>query len=219
MSKRIPCNLVVALTVGCLLTLSASDVWAQQRGTRGGQTGRAGQGGGQAGGGGIGAVGGSPEPSGAITGEVSRSSDRMLSDAGEQARGTGGAAGLGGMRGLGGLGGMGMGFGGLGGMNPFGASPFGMTTADQTPSVRVRLRSEIQVPPQPPRAVQTRVERQVLINSPIQRRVNGMSVSVVDGVATITGTARNERDRRMAELVLRLEPGVRQINNQIVIAP
>lgn len=218
MSKLITRNVIVALTAGCLIVLSASDVWAQRGGsTRPG----AGQGGGQAGGGGgtgIGAVGGTTEPSGAITGELSRSADRMLSDAGEQA-GTAGAAGLGGLRGIGGMGGMGMGMGGFGGMSPFGASPFGANTAAQTPSVRVRLRGDIQVPAQPPLAVQSRVQRQVLGNSPIRRRVNGMSVSVLDGVATISGTARSEQDRRMAELVLRLEPGVRQINNQIVVAP
>ena len=224
MSKQITRNVIVALTAGCLITLSTSAAWAQRGGsTRPGTgQGRTGQtGGGQAGGGGgsgIGAVGGTAQPSSAITGELSRSADRMLSDAGEQAGGTG-AAGLGGMRGLGGMGGMGMGLGGFGGMNPFGASPFGTSSADQTPSIRVRLRSDVQVPAQPPRAVQSRVQRQVLLNSPIQRRINGMAVSVLDGVATLTGTANSEQDRRMAELVLRLEPGVRQINNQIVVAP
>lgn len=219
MSKRIARNFTVALAFGCLITLSPSEAWAQRGSTM--RPGAGQGGGGQTGGGtGIGAIGGAPEPSGAITGEVSRSADRMLSDAGEQARGTGaGAAGLGGMGGLGGLGGMGMGMGGFGGMSPFGASPFGASSADQTPSIRVRLRSDVRVPAQPPRAVQSRVQRQVLVNSPIQRRVSGMSVLVLDGVATITGTASNEQDRRMAELVLRLEPGVRQINNQIVVAP
>ncbi len=123
------------------------------------------------------------------------------------------------MRGFGGMGGMGFGgFGGFG-MNRFGANPFGANTTTQTPSVRVRLRSDVQAPALPPQAVEARVQRQVLVNSPVQRRVNGMSVSVLDGVATITGTASSEQDRRMAELVLRLEPGVRQINNQIVVAP
>ena len=224
MSKSITRNVFVALTAGCLIAISTSDAWAQGRPRtgQGGSTGqtRGGGGGGQTGGGGtgIGAVGGTTEPSGAVTGEISRSADRVLSDAGAQAGGAG-AAGRGGMGGIGGMGGMGMGMGGFGGMSPFGASPFGASSAAATPNVRVRLRGDIQVPVQPPLAVQSRVQRQVLNNSPIRRRVNGMSVSILDGVATISGTANTEQDRRMAELVLRLEPGVRQINNQIVIAP
>lgn len=223
MSKQIFRHFVVALAAGLLILTSASDAWAQTRGGSPRAGGAQGGGGGQTrggggGGSGIGAVGGTTQPSGAITGQVSRSSDRMLSDAGEQARTTtrGGAAGMGGMRGFGG-----MGFGGLGGfgMNRFGANPFGANATTQTPSVRVRLRSDVQTPVQPVQAVESRVQRQVLVNSPIQRRVDGMSVSVLDGVATITGTANSEQDRRMAELVLRLEPGVRQVNNQIVIAP
>ncbi len=228
MSKSITRNVFVTLTAGCLIAISTSDAWAQRGGsTRPGMGQGGGGGGGQAGGGGggggtgIGAVGGTTEPSGAVTGEISRSADRMLSDAGEQAGGAGaaGRGGMGGMGGIGGMGGMGMGMGGFGGMSPFGASPFGASSAAATPSVRVRLRGDVQVPPQPPLAVQSRVQRQVLGNSPIRRRVNGLSVSVLDGVATISGTANSEQDRRMAELVLRLEPGVRQINNQIVIAP
>jgi hypothetical protein len=40
----------------------------------------------------------------------------------------------------------------------------------------------------------------------------------MDGAtAILTGTAASEKDRRMSELLMRLEPGVRRIDNQVVI--
>jgi hypothetical protein len=52
----------------------------------------------------------------------------------------------------------------------------------------------------------------------MRRIVDGYSLSIVDGVATVTGVAKTTKDRRMAELMLKLEPGVREIDNQIVVA-
>lgn len=40
-----------------------------------------------------------------------------------------------------------------------------------------------------------------------------------DGVLTLSGVAQSEDDRRLAEAFMRLEPGVRQVVNQIVVAP
>jgi osmotically-inducible protein OsmY len=40
-----------------------------------------------------------------------------------------------------------------------------------------------------------------------------IQVSVVNGVVVLRGTVRNERERRLAEAVVRLTPGVRQVQN------
>ncbi len=214
----------IALAAGCLIVFASSDASAQQRLQQGGATGQtgaaAGQGGAAGGMGGGGQIGAPSDtgPSGAVTGEISRSADRVLSDAGAQPGAARGGA-QGGMGGLGGMRGMGGAMGGFGGMSPFGANPFGANNnAAQTPSVRTRLRADIQAPIQSSQMTTARVQRH-MASAPIQRRVNGFSVSVLDGVATLSGTTSNDRDRRMAELVLRLEPGVRQINNQIVVSP
>jgi osmotically-inducible protein OsmY len=61
---------------------------------------------------------------------------------------------------------------------------------------------------------QTRVARSLATP-----RFQSIGVSVSDSGATITGTARSAEDRRMAELLLRLEPGINQVNNQIIVAP
>jgi hypothetical protein len=220
----------IVIATGCLVAFAASNAAAQigmqQPGmgqvgtgagqTGGGRTGGVGQtGGGRTGGGQTGGItrGGMGQPETAADGQISRSPDRMFSDVGEQ-------AGLGrtGMGGIGGMGGM-RGMGGLGGLGAFGASPFGAGgAAAQPPSIRTRLRADIQTPALAPLVTDARAERHIN-NVPLERRVNGFAVSITNGVATIVGQAPNERERRMAELVLRLEPGVRQINNQIIVAP
>lgn len=226
MSKLFSQQRLLALVTLALFALVAADAQAQT-GSRQQQGGRAagrqiggGQGGGgQAGGGQSGGIGASNEgPSGAVTGEISRSADRVLSDGGQQTGARGGAAGLGGLGGMRGLGGMGM--GGFGGLSPFGANPFGAGAATETtPSVRTRLRADIQTPARSPQRLSAQVQRRVMASTPASRRVDGFAVTVTDGVATVSGTVASERDRRMAELVLRLEPGVRQVDNQIVVAP
>lgn len=51
------------------------------------------------------------------------------------------------------------------------------------------------------------------------RAQNVRSVADSTGVVTLTGTVANEDDRRMMELVMRLEPGVREIRNELKVAP
>jgi hypothetical protein len=205
----------------------ASDASAQ-RATGGGGRAPAASGGatggptGGATGGGIGTANGaqavgSNQASAAVTGEVGRSSDRMLNDVGGNGAGGLGGRGAGGMGGLGGLGGL----GGMGGLNPFGANPFGMgNSASSKPAVRTRLRSGVELPTGEPVLQATggfRVQNQAAV-VPMRRVVDGYSLSIVDGVATVTGVAKTPKDRRMAELMLKLEPGVREIDNQIVVA-
>jgi hypothetical protein len=214
----LPKQSLLAILAGCLLAFAASEAQAQRGGARqpgGGMQRGATQGGGMQAGGTGATREGIATAGSAFDGEISRSADRVLSDVGviDAAGGAMPGRGMGaGARGMGGMGAMG------GGMGAFGASPFGAGgAAAQPPSIRTRLRADIQIPPQQIQVNQARVQRQINA-APMQRLVNGFSVSIRDGVATMVGTAPTERDRRMAELVLRLEPGVRQINNQIVVA-
>lgn len=211
---------LVLATLFAAAVCCASDATAQGRAAGGAGAGaRTPAAGGGGGGGQIGTASGaqaigSNQASAAVTGEVGRSSDRMLDDIG----GNGAARGLGGM-GMGGMGGFG-GMGGMGGMNPFGANPFGGgNSASSKPAVRTRLRSGVELPTAQAsnQASGTRVQNQAAAG-PMRRVVDGYSLSIVDGVATVTGVAKTAKDRRMAELMLKLEPGVRQIDNQIVLA-
>jgi len=210
-----PARIAVCLILGLAsIAISGSKAIAQTRTQTQGQT--------QTGGAATNSVGagtgaqaiGSNEASSAVTGQMSRSADRMLQDVGvaggtNSAGATGGFGGLGGARGL----------GGFGGLSPFGANPFGAASSQSAkPSVRTRLRAEVEMTPMSNLNAANRLQRQV-ISTPAARLVNGFTVSIVEGVATVSGTAATEKDRRMAELVMRLEPGIRQINNQIVVAP
>jgi len=205
-----------------ILTVAAADqASAQNRatGTRqtGGQTGGAGQagGGGQAVGAGVGAQAiGSNAPSSAVTGQIGRSSDRMLQDVG-----IANAMGGGGLGGLGGLGG-GRGLGGFGGLSPFGANPFGTNNSASTkPSIRTRLVNGVEPSSTALQGSTTVQPQRQYAAAPVSKIVNGYSIAVVDGVATVSGVARTAKDRRMAELVLKLEPGVNRVENRIVVSP
>ena len=161
---------------------------------------------------------GSDAPSGAVTGQIGRSSDRMLQDVG--AAGTGGTGGRGGLGGLGGLGG-GRGLGGFGGLSPFGANPFGTNnSASAKPSIRTRLVNGIEpLANVSPGVITAGMAPRLISSAPVSRIVNGYSIVFVDGVATLSGVAKSAKDRRMAELVLKLEPGIDKIDNRIVVAP
>lgn len=161
---------------------------------------------------------GSNAPSSAVTGEIGRSSDRMLQDVGTAATG-GAAGGLGGLGGLGGMGG-GRGLGGFGGLNQFGANPFGANNSASTkPSIRTRLVNGVEPVSTALQGSNTVRPQRQFSAVPVSRIVNGYSIAVVDGVATVSGVARTAKDRRMAELVLKLEPGVNRVENRIVVSP
>ncbi|MEO1527028.1 MAG: BON domain-containing protein [Planctomycetota bacterium] len=123
---------------------------------------------------------------------------------------TGGFGGGGGGGGFGGLGGL---FGGLGGA--FGGN---QGTGSQRPVIRVRLRSAINVAPLADSRVQSNANRR-LVSIPSSQRTPNVRVSVSKGTAVLTGSVQSERDRRMTQLLMRLEPGVKKIDNRIVVSP
>lgn len=122
------------------------------------------------------------------------------------ARGTGGFGGFGGGGGLGGLGSL-FGFGG------------GNAGSQSTrPPIRTRLRSAINVPLTPPQVVQQVASRR-LQTLPYQARMPGVNVTMQGKTAVISGVVSSERERRMSELLMRLEPGVRSVDNRVVVVP
>ena len=57
-------------------------------------------------------------------------------------------------------------------------------------------------------------------NQVLSRNLQGVQVDVGPaGVATVRGTATTERERTMAAALLSLEPGVRAVQNEIVVNP
>jgi hypothetical protein len=179
--------------------------------TGGGATGGGGAAGGNARAGNAGQGAAGTGAVGALSGVPA--SERRFSDVGA-GTGTGGV-GLGTGRGIGGFGG-----GGFGGLSPFGLNPFGngANSSQAKPTLRTTLRSEVAVPARPV-AVTQAVSQQRASRSFAQPRFRGVNVEMNNAAAVLRGTVASEADRRMAELVLRLEPGVSQIDNQLVVAP
>ncbi len=109
--------------------------------------------------------------------------------------------------------------GGLGGLlSGLGAAFGGGGNAAQKPVIRVRLRSAISVPPRPAAEIQRSASR-VLASTPAHGGVAGVVVTMDGRKATLSGSVASEKDRRMSELLIRLEPGVSQVDNQVVVQP
>lgn len=127
-----------------------------------------------------------------------------------------GAAGLGGLGG-GGFGGLGGGgFGGLGG--GLGGGGLGGQSQNSTPVIRTRLRSAVDVRYPSQTQIQQQANRQ-LRSLPYRSGINGVNVVVDGNTAVISGVVASQKQRRMSELLMRLEPGIRQVDNQVTVTP
>lgn len=129
-----------------------------------------------------------------------------------------GNAGGGTQGGLGGIGGFGGGGGGLGVLgNLFGGFGGAGTAQSTQPLIRTRLRSAVAVPPTPPAMVQraATVRFRSLANRP---QLRGINVQMQGRTAVLTGVVPTAADRRMSELLMRLEPGVSAVQNQVSVA-
>ena len=125
----------------------------------------------------------------------------------------------GGARSTGGIGGGGLGaFGGLGGLNSLFGGGLGGSGQSSKPIIRTRIRSAIQIDPIPPARVQQTATTR-LQKLPLQRKLAGVNVQMIGRTAVVSGTVGSESDRRMTELLLRLEPGVSKVDNRVVVSP
>lgn len=157
------------------------------------------------------------DPFGASAAEAEFSNVDRSGGLGSAAAGTVGRAETGGAAastggGFGGFGGGG--FGGLGSL--FNAFSNGGGQATQ-PAIRTHLRSAIEIAPRSPLMVQQAATERFtqLAGKPSLR---GIRVKMEGRTAVLTGTVASERERRMSQLLVQLEPGVRKVENRIVIA-
>lgn len=116
----------------------------------------------------------------------------------------------------GGFGGGGFGGGGFGGLGSlFNAFNNGGGQATQS-AIRTRLRSAIEVAPRSPQLVQ-QVATERFMNVAGKPSLRGIRVRMEGRTAILIGTVASERDRRMSQLLVQLEPGVRKVENKIVV--
>ncbi|MBX9682139.1 MAG: BON domain-containing protein [Gemmataceae bacterium] len=120
-----------------------------------------------------------------------------------------------GVRGVGGI-------GGIGGVGNTGvatsAAPFEFNTAAmrKTPGYTTSLSDEFPLPVRVPAQVATNL-RSVLDRSSQLRSQGTIQVRVENEVVVLTGTVANDRERRLAENLLRLTPGVADVVNELQI--
>lgn len=118
-------------------------------------------------------------------------------------------------------GGIGGGLGGFGGVGGFGSlidNASSSAAEAAAPVIRTRLRSAIRVQPRPPMQVQ-RIATGRFRSYPNRSRLGGITVSMQGRIAVLEGTVEMESDRRMSHLLMRLEPGVSQVENRVVVLP
>lgn len=132
-----------------------------------------------------------------------------FSDVGANAAG-GGATGVGGLGGLGGFGGFGGGFGGFG--NAFGGQ-FGGIGSDR-PIIRTRIRSAVVLAPTAVSGLRASAATR-LSRIPTRTRLSAIRVTMQGSTAVLDGQSITEPDRRMGQLLMNLEPGVRRVENRI----
>jgi hypothetical protein len=125
---------------------------------------------------------------------------------------TGGAAGgLGGFRGLGGGG-----LGGLGGLSSLFGGINNQGSQTTKPAIRTRLRSAVLHEPYPPEVLQQRIGQQFFNST--RPELQGVRVTMEGRRGILTGEVESDRHIRMSEMLLRLEPGVDDIDNQLRVA-
>lgn len=147
------------------------------------------------------------------------------SSAGQSGAGTTGRAG--GLGGFGGGGGLGAAFGNLfGGGNA--------SSNNSTPPIRTRMRAAVEPSPMarlnrmdPGIAAANRLRNasslqpssNTFTGYASQGRYDRVNVQVQNRTAVLTGEVTTEADRRMSHLMMRLEPGISNVQNRIRLAP
>jgi len=150
-------------------------------------------------------------------GFVGRSSSTMggTSGTGRSSFGTGMGMGMGMNMGMS-MGGMG-GFGGMGrGMN----SQFGSQFGQQNQNAKNTIRATVKVRFPYNRPPVAQVSERVLARwdrMPLPENLKGVDLQFESGVATLTGKVTTLDEKRMAEKLILLEPGVSSVKNQLEV--
>jgi len=131
-----------------------------------------------------------------------------------------GSTGLGGSRGgLGtpGLGGSGGGFPGLGSAGGYGSGGYGMGTTGVRTAPRYSASLSFAPATTAPSGLQTNLQRMISQSTSLQASRN-IQVSMDGPTIVLQGWAADEHDRRLAEGMVRLTPGVHDVRNELQIA-
>jgi hypothetical protein len=123
-----------------------------------------------------------------------------------------GGMGMGGM-GMSGMGGMGM--GGMGGSNRMGGFNSTQNQNSQT-KIRTTMRLGFRYARPNVQAVSQRVQGR-WVRLPVSDSIKGVSMNFENGVATLTGKVATAEEKRMAEKLILLEPGVSSVQNQLEV--
>ncbi|MGI9428859.1 MAG: BON domain-containing protein [Bythopirellula sp.] len=86
---------------------------------------------------------------------------------------------------------------------------------NRNPPVRVRIRPLLSVPQ--PTATEVNLQVQANLDRAMPAAVRGMRISLEGGTATIEGAAQSDYDRRLAEKMLSIQPGITQVENRITV--
>ncbi len=66
--------------------------------------------------------------------------------------------------------------------------------------------------------LQTTVQTRLITLPALEQRATGVkAIADEQGLVTLTGNVRSEDDRRMMEILVRMEPGVREVRNELAI--
>jgi hypothetical protein len=226
---------VSSVVAGVLLFAAASDASAQQRSLFGGNSvigGQTTQN--QLGGGGGGGTGGSVLGGGARGGGQAGSAAATAQSGNQTTTGAtlqGGFAGRPGVQGFvgqnanalqGGGGNINRQFnraGGGGGFNQQGIGAFGSAGTESGPPLRPLLRIAFAYPTISNTRIETNLGSRLEKLPARQTKLKGVEFSVEeDGKVVLTGTVASEEASRVAAAVIRMEPGVRSVENNLTVA-
>jgi hypothetical protein len=150
------------------------------------------------------------------TGFVGRSSSGTSGSGMSGSRGMS-SMGMGGMGGMGmsGMSGMGMGGMGMGGSNRTGGFNSTQNQNSKT-QIRTTMRLGFRYARPNVQAVSQRVQGR-WVRLPVSDSIKGVSMNFDNGVATLTGKVATAEEKRMAEKLILLEPGVSSVQNQLEV--
>ena len=118
-----------------------------------------------------------------------------------------------------GRGGVGGGFGGLGALfGGLGQAFGGNQGSTQRPIIRTRIRSAVEVAPLNSGVVQSTATRR-LSSIPRGTRYQRVNVTMDGRTAILSGAVGSEKERRMSQLLMSLEPGVSRVENRVIVSP
>jgi hypothetical protein len=113
-------------------------------------------------------------------------------------------------------------FSGLGGGGDFNQNNFNQSGSGQssTRQVRPRYRLGFEYPRAPAAEVTSRIDVQLSRLTESNSQFAGVQIAInPEGIAELRGAAPSEDASRLIENIVRLEPGVRGVDNQITVPP